>query len=96
MATSNFEIRQAEHLLEQAQAIAQLNQNVLRVQEELTASCAEIRNAWQSDTVDKESYLQGIEKNMQKIGNLTSALFKLSNHLTAFAQKSIQTANNGQ
>lgn len=96
MATSNFEIQQAEELLSQAQNLAQINQNILRVKEDLTGCCNEISGAWQSDTADKDSYLKSIQQDLQKIETLTTAVFSLSNHLMAFAQRSIQTANNGQ
>ena len=95
MATSNFEIEQAQQLLAQAQNLSQINQNILRVKEDLTGCVGEISGAWQSDTADKDSYLKKIQEELQKIETLCSALFALSNHLTAFAQQSIATANNG-
>ncbi len=94
MATSNFELSQAQLLLEQAQNLSQINQNILRVKENLSECCQQIGSSWQSDTADKDSYLKGIQDDLQKIETLTSAIFSLSNHLTAFAQRSIATANN--
>ena len=86
MATSNFQM-QGELLLQQAQNLAQINQNILRVKEDLTGCVGQISSAWQSDTVDKDSYLKKIEEELRKIETLTSALFALSNHLIALAQQ---------
>lgn len=92
---NNFNIKDAQLLLTQAGDLAQVNQNVLRVQEQLTDCCNQISSAWQSDTEDKASYLGNLQKNLQKIQTLSAAITSLSNKLTDFAQQAIRTANNG-
>jgi len=91
---NNFEIKDAPLLLSQAGDLAQVNQNILRISEQLGDYCNQISNAWQSDTVDKTSYLGNLEKNVQTINQLCRAINELSNKLTDFAQQSIRTANN--
>ena len=91
----NFNIQDAQQLLAQAGNLAQVNQNILRVQEQLTQCCDQISGAWQSDTEDKTSYLGNLQKNLGKLQTLTSAITSLSNKLTDFAQQSIKAANNG-
>ena len=92
---NNFNIQDAQQLLAQAGNLAQVNQNILRVQEQLTQCCDQISCAWQSDTEDKTSYLGNLQKNLGKLQTLTSAITSLSNKLTDFAQQSIKAANNG-
>lgn len=87
----NIHINDADALIEQAGNVAQLNQNVLRVQEDLSVAVGRIRNSWQSDTVDKETYLKTIETNLSKIGTLCAALKALSNNLIVYANQ--QKAN---
>ena len=91
----NFQINDPNALIQQAGNLAQISQNVRRVQEELDACCGRISSAWQSDTVDKESYLKGLQENTRKMQVLSEALTSLSNNLTNFAQQAIRTANNG-
>ena len=86
-----IEIQDANMLIEQAGAVAQLNNNILRVQEDLTAATTKIRNAWSSDTADKDTYLKQIETNLTKIQTLCSALRALSNNLIVYANQ--QKAN---
>ena len=45
----NFNIQDAQQLLSQAGNLAQVNQNILRVQEQLSQCCEQISSAWQSD-----------------------------------------------
>jgi len=92
---NNFDIQDAQLLLSQAGNLEQVNQNILRAQEQLTDCCNQISSAWQSDTEDKSSYLSNLQKNLQKLQTLTSAIHSLSAKLTVFAQNSINTANNG-
>lgn len=89
----NYEIKDPQALLEQAGNVAQIAQNILRVQEDLNGYCQQISNAWQSDTQDKESYLSGIQTNLAKTETLVSALMSLSRNLTTYATKEIQTKN---
>jgi uncharacterized protein YukE len=90
----NFEIQDAPLLLTQAGDLAQVNQNIARIREQLTDCCNQISNAWQSDTEDKASYLGNLQKNLTTVQQLCNAVGELSNKLTDFAQKSINTANN--
>ena len=87
------EIRDPQRLLSDANEIKQLINNIMRTQEELSQYCSEIRGAWTSDTVDKESYLAGIEKNLQNIGTLVSALSGLGDYLISYAQQQMANAN---
>ena len=87
----NIHINDADALIEQAGNVAQLNQNILRVQEDLLAAATRIRQAWASDTVDKETYLKTIETNLTKMATLASALRALSNNLIVYANR--QKAN---
>ena len=90
----NIDIKDANALIEQAGNVAQLNQNILRVQEDLIAAATRIRNAWTSDTVDKETYLKTIETNLTKIGTLGAALRALSNNLIVYANRQKANAQN--
>lgn len=92
----NFQINDANALLDQAGNLYQSSQNILRVQESLTGCCQRISSAWQSDTVDKESYLKVLQENLQKMETLAAAITSLGSNLTEFAQNAIATANNGQ
>lgn len=94
MASNNYNIKNAQGLLSQAGSLAQINQNILRVQEQLTSCCKEVSNAWQSDTEDRASYLGNLEKNLVKIQRLCAAIEALSRKLTTFAEDSIRNANN--
>lgn len=88
-----YNVKDPQALLEQAGNVAQLGQNILRVKEELTGYCSQISGAWQSDTVDKESYLKVLQENLVKVETLVAALRALSNNLTAYAQREIQNMN---
>lgn len=88
-----YNVKDPQALLDQAGNVAQIAQNILRVQEELNGYCNQISNAWQSDTVDKESYLKVLQSNLAKVETLTAALRALSNNLTAYAQQEIQNMN---
>ncbi len=90
----NFEIQDAQRLLSQAGDLAQINQNIMRVKEQLDECIAQVNNAWQSDTQDRESYLSGIQKNIGKIDTLCAAIRSLSNKLNDFAEQSIRVSNN--
>lgn len=92
----NFQINDANALLQQAGNLQQLSQNILRVKEDLNGCCGRISSAWQSDTVDKESYLRVLQENLQKVETLAAAIESLGRNLTDFAQNAIATANNGQ
>ena len=94
MASNNFNIQDAQTLLTQAGNLAQVNQNILRVQEQLTDCCNQISQAWQSDTEDRISYLSNLEKNLAKMQTLCAAINSLSSKLTDFAEQSIRQANN--
>ena len=94
MASTNFEIQDAQRLLAESGELAQVNQNILRVQEQLNDCSSQIRGAWQSDTEDKESYLGNLDKNLQKIITLCGAVRSLSAKLNSFAEQSIRQANN--
>lgn len=91
---NNFDIQDAQLLLSQAGNLEQANQNILRAQEQLSDCCSQISSAWQSNTEDKSSYLSTLQKNLEKLFTLTSAIHSLSGKLTSFAQQSINTANN--
>ncbi len=94
MASGNFNIQDAQNLLSQAGNLAQINQNIFRAQEQLSDCCAQISQAWQSDTEDRNSYLGNLEKNLQKISTLCTAIKSLSNKLVDFAEESIAEKNN--
>ena len=87
-------IKDADLLLDQAGNLYQLSQNILRVQEDLVAACNKIANAWTSDTVDKESYLTGLNNELNRVSNLAAALNGLSNSLTIYAQEQKKNNNN--
>ena len=86
-----IDIENPDMLIEQAGAVAQLNNNILRVEEDLQVATSRIRNAWESDTADKDAYLQQIETNLTKIETLCAALRALSNNLIVYANQ--QKAN---
>jgi len=88
-----YKVKDPQALLDQAGNIAQINQNILRVKEELVGYCTQISSAWQSDTVDKESYLKILQENLAKVETLCAAVRALSNNLTAYAQREIQNMN---
>lgn len=88
-----YKVKDPQSLLDQAGNVAQIAQNILRVNEELSAYCNQISAAWQSDTADKESYLKVLQENLVKIETLCAALKALSNNLTAYAQQEIQNMN---
>lgn len=88
-----YKVKDPQALLDQAGNIAQIGQNILRVNEELAGYCNQISNAWQSDTVDKESYLKVLQQNLAKVETLVAALRALSNNLSAYAQREIQNMN---
>ena len=86
-------ISNAELLLEQAGNLAQINQNVLNMQEELVRAVEQINTAWASDTIDKESYLKDIRESNEKIATLVTAISALSKNLIIYAQSQIRNAN---
>ena len=88
-----YKVKDPQALLDQAGNIAQMGQNILRINEELAGYCNQISNAWQSDTVDKESYLKVLQQNLAKVETLVAALRALSNNLSAYAQREIQNMN---
>ena len=90
----NIEIKDENALIEQAGNVAQLNNNILRVKEDLYESIQRISNSWTSDTVDKETYLKTIKTNLVKIETLGSALRALSNNLIVYANRQKANAQN--
>lgn len=91
----NFEIQDAHRLLEQAGDLDQVNNNIRAAKENISSCCDQISGAWQSDTVDKDSYLKTIRDNIQKLDTLNSAIKSLGASLRDFATQAINTANNG-
>lgn len=86
-------IKNPHLLLEQAGNLAQINQNILNLQEELVVATQQISNAWGSDTIDKESYLKEINEANEKIATLVTAISALSKNLQYYAQRQISNAN---
>ncbi len=95
MATENYQINDVDQLLEQVGNLRQTVQNILVIHEDLTSYVSQIRNAWQSDTEDRDSYLTTLEKDLTNLYNLNSAVDKLNANLESFALASKQIANNG-
>ena len=95
MASENFHIDDAAGLKSQAGELAQINQNIFRVQEQLSDCCAQISQAWQSDTEDRNSYLGNLEKNLQKISTFCAAIKSLSNKLAGFAENALSEEKKG-
>lgn len=90
---AEIHINNPQALIEQASNVAQLSNNIARVQEDLLVLCQQISKAWQSNTVDKETYLSSLNKSLKKVEGLTLALSALSKNLQAYAQNQINTAN---
>ena len=93
--TDNYQINDINQLLEQIGNIKQIRQNLYYVCTDLSTNINQIANAWQSDTVDKESYLSTIQKDIQNLDTLCNAISKLNSNLETFALSAQRIANNG-
>ena len=93
--TDYLGISDANLLLDQLGDLQQVQNDILRVKESLSSCCDQIGAAWQSDTIDKQSYLESINKNLYKMDLVNQALNILVADLTSYATDLIRTANNG-
>ena len=89
----NYEIRDARLLLEQAEQLSSINNSIANLREQMDACISQIKNAWSSDTADRDSYLSGITANLVKLERLNSAISTLAANLNSFANESINIAN---
>lgn len=93
--TDNYQINDINQLLEQIGNIKQIRQNLYYICADLNANINQIANAWQSDTVDKESYLSTIQKDLQNLETLGNAVNRLNSNLEIFALSAQRISNNG-
>lgn len=93
--TDNYQINDINLLLEQIGNIKQIRQNIFYLYLDLDANINQIANAWQSDTVDKESYLSTIRKDLQNLDTLCNAVSRLNSNLESFALSAQRISNNG-
>lgn len=93
--TDNYQINDINLLLEQIGNIKQIRQNIFYLYSDLDANINQIANAWQSDTVDKESYLSTIRKDLQNLDTLCNAVSRLNSNLESFALSAQRISNNG-
>jgi len=89
----NVNINDPYALINQAEAILQQTQNILRVVESLYGHSTTIASSWQSDTVDKESYLSSIDSSITKVKTLAGAMRATGNKLIAYARQQIANSN---
>lgn len=92
---NNINVNDINALISQAENLFQFSQNILRSVEDLQGISGQISVAWQSDTVDKESYLKAINESLTKATTLAEAVRQLSVKLNNYAQKQLTTSNNG-
>ena len=90
MAT--IEIKDVEKLMTQASQVEAVTKVVQTLKEELLSNCNQVSGAWQSETVDKESYLKDLTENIEKLSTLAQALTTLGNRLQTYAQEQHTTS----
>ncbi len=83
--TDNYQVNDINGLLEQISNLKQINQNIYYVCDDLKTYVNQIRDAWQSDTTDRESYLGSLQRDLQNISILVTAIVKLNSNLETFA-----------
>ena len=88
---NNIEVKDVDLLIEQAERVAQLNQNILNNVEQLQSLTNKIIDYWQSETVDKDLYLKNIRLSLNKSYKLVKATKMLHLKLKDYAYK--QKAN---
>ena len=60
--------------------------------EGLMESCTQIKTAWQSETVDKETYVKDLEDSISNLNTLIAALKKLNSETSNYAQQLAKTS----
>ena len=83
--TDKYQVNDINGLLEQISNLKQINQNIYYVCDDLKTYVNQIRDAWQSDTTDRESYLGSLQRDLQNISILVTAIVKLNSNLETFA-----------
>jgi len=92
---NNYEIRDAQLLLDQVEQMTAVNKTIISLREQMEACIMQISNAWTSNTVDRDSYMSNINRNLVKLESWNTAVTTLAANLNSFANESIRIANNG-
>ena len=88
-----FEVSDAQLLLEQVDRLEQVNNNIARSYEDLTADCNKISNAWQSNAADRESYLSELQNNLSRLNELIKNINELARAFDIYARAAIEHAS---
>lgn len=90
----DIKINDPQTLISQSENLLQYAQNILRIVEDLKGHASSIGNAWQSDTLDKETYLSAINSSLNKMETLAAVIRATGNKLIYYARQQIANANN--
>ena len=90
-----FEINDPNLLLQQADNMQQLMQSIFSAKGNILQQIQKVSQNWDSDTADRESYLGGINADIERLDNLCHAITKLVSVLRSYAYQAIKAANEG-
>lgn len=80
-------VKNVDMLLSQVENISKINDNINDCCNNLEDKFKKIESYWNSDTVDKASYIGEAQKNTNNLVTLISAVKQLSRSLNVYAQE---------
>ena len=84
---SDISVKNVDMLLNQIDNISKINDNINDCCNNLESKFKKIESYWNSDTVDKDSYIGEAQKNTNSLVNLISAVKQLNQALNTYAQR---------
>lgn len=90
----NFSIRNPQEVLQACNELRGLLSQISSVKDNLSDQKAKIFQNWNSETVDKNSYVAGLDKNINSLTALINAVTKCVNDSQYYAQRAIEISSN--
>lgn len=90
----NFSIRNPQEVLQVCSELRRLLSQISSVKDNLSDQKTMIVQNWNSETVDKNSYVAGLDKNINSLTALINAVTKCVNDSEFYAQRAIEISSN--
>ena len=90
-----FDINDPNLLLQQAGNLEQKRQSIYSAKSNLYEQLQKVSQNWDSDTIDQDTYLKGLNYDLSRIENLNGAISRLAAVLRNYANQAIKAANEG-
>ena len=91
---NTFGIKDPNLAVEQGSQMMSKGQYLENCRETLSGITARTKAAWQSQTTDAISFIDKLNKDLDNLAILASAIYEYGNGLSSTAEKAIQISNN--